>query len=177
MRPSEGYYPEPEGKITVQGDKIYLDNELYAELRYTGSYYTELPNSRFNKDDPDYGGFAMYYYPYDKEEWIFPKEGWAYYVVEERKKYSTVAEMDKLDRTAKERGLTYRLTGLDYLDSDKVYLMVGDSKFQAVEKSASPKACDIQITEDGKYVCYKIRGNNKLRSYRVKYENCFKDNR
>ena len=165
MRPREIYYAEPGGKISVEGDKIYQNNELYAELRY-----------RSSMDGQRHTGLAMYYHPYDKEEWIFPKCGWAYYVVEEKKKYSTIAEMDKLKRTAKERG--YTLGTSDRLDEQKVFLMIGDKKFEPVEKSPTATAFDIQITGDGKYVYYEVKnGRDGIRKYRVRYEDCFTMNR
>ena len=173
IRPHEVYYPDPEGKVSVVGDKIYLNNKLYAELRYEGSYYSELLNDNLYKDSPT--GLAIYYFPYDEQEWIFPKCGWGYYVLEEKKLYSTIAEMDELDRTAKEHGYTLHsnITGLDHLDTRKVYLMIGNNKFELAEKSPTPIANDICITEDGKYVCYKSSGRNKQQSYRVKYGECF----
>ncbi len=173
IRPREVHFPGPEGMVKLAGDKIYLNNKLYAELRYTGSYYSELRNDNLYKDNPT--GVAIYYYPFDKEEWIFPKCGWAYFVFEEKKLYSTIAKMDELDRTARERGYTYHsnISGLDHLDTDKVYLMIGSNKFESAEKSATPTANDICITEDGRYVCYKSSGRNKRQSYRVKYGDDF----
>ncbi|NGX53444.1 MAG: hypothetical protein K1000chlam4_00156 [Chlamydiae bacterium] len=169
MRSTEICYPEPQGKIIIEGDKLYLNNELYAELRYPGSYYSELRNNKLHKENPV--GLAIYYYPNDREEWIFPKQGLGYYIVEEKKKYSTVFEMDELDRTAKERGLTYRsfVTGEDFIDTEKVFPMIGDKIYQPTEKSPASIGYDIHFTEDGRYVCYQSSGRSKRQSYRVKY--------
>ena len=182
MRPREIYYAESEGKISVEGDKIYLNNELYAELRYAGSYYAELRTDRLNKENLNNTGYAIYYYPYDKEEWIFPKLGLGYYVDEEKKKYSTIAEMEEFKRTAKEQGYTLHsdVTGLDFLDREKVFLLIGDKIWEPIEKSPTPTAVDIQITEDGRYVCYKVKGEfgtSSYKYYRVKYGNCSTKNR
>ncbi len=173
IRPHEVYYPDPEGKVSVVGDKIYLNNKLYGELRYEGSYYSELRNNNLYKDNPT--GLAMYYYLYDKEEWIFPKHGAGYYVVEEKKFYSTIEEMDELDRTAKARG--YTINGSDRLDNAKVYLMIGNYKYAPVEKSPSPLACNVRFSDDGKYVLYEImHGKKGTQKYPVKYGECFERN-
>jgi hypothetical protein len=77
-------YPLSKGTVTVNGDKIYEDGKLFAELRYfTMGYKKETPM-----------GFGIYYVPYDKEIWICPREGWR---LEWRgREYKTVHEVEKV---------------------------------------------------------------------------------
>ena len=165
MRSTELCYPEPQGKLLIEGDKIYLNNELYAELRYRSTCFD---NNLITK-------LVIYYHLNDREVWIFPSVGESYYVVVEKKKYSTLAEMDELDRTAKARG--YTINGSDRLDSAKVYLMIGNYKYAPVEKSPSPLACNVRFSEDGRYVLYEfMHGKKGTQKYPVKYGECFERN-
>ncbi len=172
LRSYEDYYPKPEGKVVVEGDKIYLNNELYAELRYRTSIF-DMPG--------DHLAFSIYYYPYDKEEWIYPSCGQAYYVVDEKKMYSTLTAMKGFKKTAKERG--YTIGDSDRLDDDKVIFMIGKHKYEGGAEGPCPLVSDIRITEDGRYVCYNIKRYILLMRrhesitpeiYRVKYgRECF----
>ncbi len=166
MRSTELCYPEPQGKLLIEGDKIYLNNELYAELRYRSTCFD---NNLITK-------LVIYYHLNDREEWIFPSVGESYYVVVEKKKYSTLAEMEQLEKEAKQKGYTLHsnVTGLDHLDTRKVYLMIGHNKFEPVEKSPSPLACNIRFSEDGRYVLYEFMyGKKGTQKYPVKYGECF----
>ncbi len=140
-------HPSPEGTISVVCDKIYLNNKVYAELRYP----------RISKNKQEHTGLAIYYYPCCKEDWILPKGGMGLYLVEEDKMYSTVEDVYEEFRKIRQ-------------ECWKPYRLFKNGKEWAPGKSTTAvTAYDIQITEDGRYVCYKIRGSDKLQSYRVKY--------
>ncbi len=154
-------------KIMIEQDKLYLDGQLYAELRYWGTI----------EHDQHHSAIAIYYYQDNIEEWIFPKTGIGYYVIEENRLYSTTTEMKELERTASENGLRIidSRTGKNIFDREKIYVLAGKIKFEPYEKAAPyARVYDVQFSKDGKYVLFQQEGPwPNSRSYRVKYGECF----
>ena len=68
-------YPIPDKKLVVKGNQIFHHGAPFAELRY---FVSEKIISGKKKSDiktslpESVQGLAIYYYPYDKEVWIFP---------------------------------------------------------------------------------------------------------
>ncbi|VEN74712.1 exported hypothetical protein [Candidatus Desulfarcum epimagneticum] len=63
-------HPIPGGELTVEGDRIFHNGRLFAELRY----FIHDTDVVYYKDDvPEVvNGFSIFYHPYGKEIWIFP---------------------------------------------------------------------------------------------------------
>lgn len=121
-------YSLPDGDIEVHSDKIYYKDKLFAELRYL---FTD-------KEHHKHRGLAIYYYPYDKEIWIFPEKGWS--VFEGNKEHYSVKEIEEAWNKRGIRGLLFNNRRAD--------------KGEAI----SAWCYDINISEDGKYVYYKTKG-------------------
>lgn len=141
-------YPLPENGVVVKNNKIYHNNKLFAELRYLG-------------DTKSAQGFSIFYHQYNKEIWIFPREGFHIFIIEENKKYSTIPEIKEwLSKKAKEKGYTISVntaTGeIHVLNPEKIRYTRGDKNVG--EFKPMPSAFDIKISEDGKYVYYKTKG-------------------
>lgn len=70
-------HPLPEAGIKVTGDKIYHNNNPFAELRYYFS--AELSKSSGEaylfRSHAQHRGLAIYYYNENKLIWIFPERG------------------------------------------------------------------------------------------------------
>ncbi len=68
--PRERLFALPKGRITVLGNRIFNDGNVFAELRYLH------PKDDFRQSSEAHRGVAIYYHRYDKEVWVFPEEGW-----------------------------------------------------------------------------------------------------
>lgn len=130
-------YSLSESDVVVKGDKIYYKDKLFAELRFLKT-----------SDAQCHQGLSIYYYQYSKEVWIYPTEGWHILMVEENKKYSTVPEIEEQLIKADKGGYLF--------NRKKILFTRGDRDFR--EFKLKPVACDIRISEDGKYVYYKTLG-------------------
>ncbi len=157
-------------KIMIEQDKLYLNGQLYAELRYWGTIEHEQHHS----------AVAIYYYKDNVEEWIFPKTGIGYYIIEEDRLYSTTTEMKELEKTAGEKGLRIidPRTGCSGFNREKMYVLAGKVKFEPYEKAAPfARAYDVKFSNNGKYISFQVEGAwPNSRSYRVKYGECFDRN-
>jgi hypothetical protein len=143
----EKLYPLPESGVVVEDDKIYHNRKLVAELRYLGS----------SKDGQRHEGIAIFYYQYNKEVWIYPKEGFHIFIVDENKKYSTIPEIKEwLITKAKERGYVIAIGNGYMFDPKKVRYTRGDRDER--EFKPMPSAFDVKISQDGRYIRYKTSG-------------------
>jgi len=128
-------YPLPEKGVHVKEDKIYYNGKLFAELRY---FWTHKPTNSHH-------GLAIYYYLYDKELWIVPKEGWS--IKLDNKEYFSIKDLNRIEKEFKGKPMTdkgpYRLIG-----------GTSPTKDQLIRS----RVTDIKISEDGKYVYYKTDG-------------------
>lgn len=138
--------PYPKEKIVrVENNKIYLDNELYAELRYLND---EISGNRY------YRGAAIYYYPQKSEKWIFPLKGWV--LKEDNTFYNNFSDIKRL--WAKDKYSSLLINGRNITKGE--FFIYGF-------------CYDINISKDGKYILYKTPGilfdsNHK---YIVEYKN------
>jgi hypothetical protein len=121
-------YSLPDEGVTVREDKIYNQGKLFAELRYL----------RTDKAHHKHRGLAIYYYPYDKEVWIFPEKRWG--IFESHKAFYSVKEIEAAWPVVGIRGLLFNNRRAD--------------KGEAI----SAWCYDVKISEDGKYVNYKTKG-------------------
>ncbi len=121
-------YPLPKSDVRVIGDKIYHNDKLFAELRYL---FTD-------KEHRKHRGLAIYYYPYNKEVWIFPEKGWR--IFEGDKEYYSLQEIEKAWQKKGIRGLFFNNKRAD--KGEAIYAW----------------CFDVKISEDGKYVYYKTSG-------------------
>lgn len=141
-------YPLPETGVKVKGNKIFHGDTLFAELRYLG-------------DDTSAQGFSIFYHQFNKEIWIFPKEGFHIFLVKENEKYSTIPEIKEwLTQKAREKGYTIAVTTthgeVHRFDPKSIRYTRGDR--DVGEFKPMPSAFDIKISSDGKYVYYKTKG-------------------
>jgi hypothetical protein len=132
-------YPIPAGAVTVQGDRIYHDGDLFAELRYF--------NLPYDKTKLYCTGFSIYYYPYDKEVWIYPKQGWR--VVKDNKQYSGARDVDRIWNEYEKQVREY--SGASGQAPKTVRLLLGNSS----PPKFAPTCMDVRISADGRYVYYK----------------------
>lgn len=121
-------YPLPESGVTVVGDKIYHNEKPFAELRYLAT----------DKQYNTHRGLAIYYYPFNKEVWIYPKGGWR--ILEGNKASYSLEEIESVWHT-----LGIRQFLIENRQADK-------SEF------ISAWCYDIRISDDGKYIYYKTQG-------------------
>ncbi len=121
-------YSLPDEGVTVSEDKIYHQGKPYAELRYLLT----------DKEHHKHRGLAIYYYPYDKEIWIFPEKGWG--IFKGDKAYYSLKEIEAAWPVVGIRGLLFNNGRAD--------------KGEAI----SAWCYDVKITPDGKYVYYKTKG-------------------
>jgi hypothetical protein len=138
-------YPLPDTWLMVYDDKIYQDGRLFAELRYFGKL-----------NDCWYQGLSIYYYPYDKEVWIYPKEGWHLLDIPENKKYSTIPEIQAQYKRALVTDHYGYAGGL--VDTEKICLVRGDGKREPRLFAPPPYVFNAHFSEDGQYVLYKQSG-------------------
>jgi len=121
-------FPLPEVGIYVKEDKIYNKDSLFAELRY------------LSKDEQTgfARGVAIFYYPYNTEEWIYPKGGWKAYKGD-KDKYS-IKEIEK------------------EWDKKGIRGFMIDNKRADKGEAIAAWCYDVKISDDGKYVYYKTKG-------------------
>lgn len=128
-------YPLPEKSVLIEGDKIYCNGQLFAELRY---FWTHEPTNSHH-------GLAIYYYPYNKEVWIVPKEGWSTKL--DNKEYFAISDLNRIEKEFRGKPIT-----------DKgPYRLIGGNPPEK-EQLIRSRVTDIKISEDGKYVNYKTDG-------------------
>lgn len=153
-------YPLPDSWLMVYDDKIYQDDKLFAELRYFGKL-----------NDCWYQGLSIYYYPYNKEVWIYPKEGWHLLIVPENKKYSTISEIQtqykKILETESHDHYSYA-GGI--IDTDKVCLVRGDDERDPYSYEPLPYVFNARFSEDGQYVLFNKSGRLFDSSYKYYVE-------
>jgi len=142
----EKLYPLIGNHVAVKKEKIYRDNQLFAELRCL----EDIKKSACS-------GLSIYYYPYDKEVWIYPEKGFHLHVIAENKIYSTIPEIKKM-RSEFRRQRAF--SAYEYYRED-----VLRSHYKIL-----PRAFKIHISDDGKYVYYKIWGIFFNSSYRYSVE-------
>ncbi len=122
-------YPLPEQGVTVMGNKIYDNGKVFAELRVL------LTNKEFHS----HRGLAIYYYPYDKEVWIFPESGWHYF--DRGEKHTSLKDIEQAWKSRK---------------NDDIIFYEGGRRAHTIKIH---KTCfDVRMSDDGKYVYYKTRG-------------------
>jgi hypothetical protein len=132
-------YPLPETNINVRGNMIYHNHEPFAELRYFDTLKaSNAPDS--------YRGLVIYYYPYDKEVWILPKEGWSIRL--NNRDYSAVQDINRI--WAEFRGKR--------VDPAKGFDLLLGGKPPTKEQILTTRAYDVRISENGKYVYYRTEG-------------------
>ena len=135
-------YPLSDGSVVVKGDKIYQDGILFAELRYFTDRFIITPGSGYTR------GFGIYYYSYDKEIWIYPKQGWC--VTRNGKKYRKIQEVDQAYEEHTDIWEDY-VTGVIKHTDEWATCRLCDRDYDV--KSIS-SATHIRISKDGKYVYY-----------------------
>ena len=133
-------YPLPSDGITVEGDKIYHDGKLFAELRY---FFWSGDSKEF-KDIGEYPvkGLAIYYHTHSKEVWISPKEGWS--AIEGEKEFHNTEDVQRIWNH-------YRT---EVRDLRKYSLRLG-GRPPGKERIITTGAKEIRISPDGKIVQYK----------------------
>jgi hypothetical protein len=143
-------YPLPGDGIKVHGDRIYYKDLLFAELRYFGI-----------REKGNYHGLSIYYRIYNKEVWIYPEAGWHLYVREDGITYTYIPEIkERINRYVRAKG---------FINFQDVTLTRGDVDINDIK--VVPRVIDVQISEDGKYVHYRIPDIEKdsLKKYDVEY--------
>ena len=122
-------YPLPEQGVEVKGNKLYNNGTVFAELRFLLT----------DKERHSHRGFALYYYQYGKEVWIYPSSGWHYF--SGGKKYTSVKDIEQAWLNQKDDDIVF-YEGDRIVNSVKLY-----------------KPCfDVHISKDGKYIYYKTPG-------------------
>ena len=124
-------YPLPAKSVHIEGDKIYCNGQLFAELRY---FWTHEPTNSHH-------GLAIYYYPYDKEVWIAPKKGWSIRL--DNKEYFLIKDLERIVRE---------------FEGKKIDPRRGPTLLFEPPRKEQLSVTDIKISEDGKYVYYKTGG-------------------
>lgn len=134
-------YPLPERGIIVKENKIYSHGDLFAELFYFGTL------------GQGYRGLAIYYYPYSRVIWLYPKENKLLRLrVEE---YDTLEDIKNLSLKYKDNNIGFLEFFLGNLSDEEV-------KFT--------RCFDISISADGKYVYYKTPGIPFVQSHKYLVE-------
>lgn len=137
----------PESGIHVRGNVIYCHDKPFAELRYFDTVETSnVPDS--------HRGLAIYYYTYNKEVWIFPKEGWSIRVGD--RYYREVHDISRIWTELRGKRLSLAK------ESD---LLLG-GKPPTKEEILTVRAYDVHISEDGRYVYYRTQGMLKGSTHR-----------
>jgi hypothetical protein len=116
---------------TIDGDRIFFHGNPFAELRYLRSVTSA-------KGRHLYRGLAIYYYPSNKEVWIFPEQGWK--IIGGGKEQYSIQEIENAWGTRGLGGLLFNN--------------------KRVEKNEAIHAwCfDVKISDDARYVYYKTKG-------------------
>ncbi|HUN55553.1 MAG TPA: hypothetical protein VMU29_10400 [Smithella sp.] len=70
-------YPLPEQGVKVTGEKIYINNMPFAELKYyfSAGLSKHAGEAYMFASSVQHRGLAIYYYDNNKLVWIFPKRG------------------------------------------------------------------------------------------------------
>lgn len=134
-------YPMPESGVTVVGDKMYHNGKPFAELRYLAT----------DKQYNTHRGIAIYYYPFNKEVWIFPKGGWR--IFEGGKESYTIEEIKNV----------WDKIGIRQLE-------IGNKRADKSE-FITAWCYGVRISDDGKYIYYKTQGMffDSYHKYLVEY--------
>ncbi len=130
----------PESDVHVMKDKIYIKDTLFAELRYLAK----------NEQTGFARGVALYYYPYDTEEWIYPKGGWKIYKGS-KDKY-TINEI------------------AEAWDKKGIRGFMIDNKRADKGEAIAAWCFDVRISDNGKYVFYKVKGIFSDSTYKYEVE-------
>jgi hypothetical protein len=139
-------YPLSGGTVTVQGDNIYEDGKLFAELRYVSVRLN--PNS----SKASILGFGIYYTHYDKEIWICPEKGWRV-IKEDGREYTDIRSVNKLWNEYTEEDYKYS-AGARKDPPPFVYHFYGEDTEPAARKAPVVPRGKARISKDGKYVYY-----------------------
>jgi len=120
----------PDIPIRVEGVRIFLEDQEYAELR-------------FFRSGSCIRAFTIHYFQTDEDEWVYPEEGWVLEELSSGMKYDDIEEIDRLWNSGRE-GLR---------------LLLGD-RLITKEKFVSTFTClsDINISEKGDRVTFKKKG-------------------
>jgi hypothetical protein len=108
--------------VEVKGDRIYRNGEIFAELRYL------FPSPARDK----FRGLAIYYYPSERETWIYPEGGWQ--IRGGDKPRYTVREIEEAKANRK--------------------AILREGKPLSKEQAIAGLCFEIKISEDGRTVSY-----------------------
>lgn len=126
-----------ESKVTVNGDNIYRNGELYADLHYFMTYAGKNHHR----------GVIIHYQNDNKEIWIYPLGGWQ--ISKGDKEYHTAREVEKYWK---------ELDSLSDPHERQNYRLLLAGKKPTKSDFLSTWCFDIHISEDGNYVYYKTPG-------------------
>jgi len=133
-KPIHKTYPFPEGKVEVRDSKIYVDDQIFAEIFII----------------QDGKGIAICYYTYDQETWIWPEDGWSvrYKGIE----YFKIKEISKIEKEwNKKRNFKYESKN-EYFYNFPFFLVNGDSIGMGKIWKLTTK--NISISPDGSYIYF-----------------------
>ena len=145
-------YPLPPDAVSVQGDRIMHNSKPFAELRYF----------RNNKVI----GLGIYYFSYDKEVWIFPKEGWS--LLYNDKEFFEIVEIDRIWNDFVNENKKW-MQGTGPMPRDTPTRRIG-GKFATQKLIKSKKISSVKISKNGRYIYYKTPGKSYDTLYHYEVE-------
>ena len=142
-------YKVPEKDIVVKDNKIYHQDKPFAELRFFNPF----------QKTGSYKGLVMYYYDYDEEVWISPREGWSYRL--NNHDFKTIKELNDIHDQYKDK----------QIDPSKGPKLLIGGKRPSKDQIIESRCYNVNISEDGKYVYYKTQGKlfDTSHTYYVEY--------
>ena len=135
-------YPLSDHGVTVVGDTVYENGVPFAQVRYLGGW----------KGSGIFRGLGIYYYQYDKEIWISPKEGWT--LQHDGVEYRRIEDINRIAEEYYEKDLEWQ-QGRGPMPGSRPVRRIGGRRPHKLEPGT--RILNIKISADGKYIYYTKR--------------------